>query len=309
LFFLIFFKFFAEFERLESTLVLGDNDDEDVKIDLSEIEEGHESQVSDLDDQETEICGEPEEESSSYDPDPDNILLSSEEASEDKMMRIFSERIDLPTDSSETSSSSFSLSKSKTNKKSDPIAFFTQTIGSQDDGTTDADSSLEFQKNNNSRAGKISRGMTESGDSLEENPEEVGGGATTPQNLMQVSRDSFEKVLMTQSSDSLEKNKIMTDSLEGLPSSVKMSESVDSLGGGTTINLPSTSTMNTSTDSLEGGVALAEGGGGLLSSSSSNNTNADAAAMMWSSSGGSISTLVSSQEDLTLEGGGGGGGN
>lgn len=268
-----------EFEKLESDVLK--EEEELSKKDLSEIEEGHESQVSESD--ETEIFGEQEE--------PDVATL--DDLLDDDNLNSFS-------------SSSGKHKSSTSRNKTDPMMFFSTTVQSPEDSqcseeatgfsrstlhTTDADSSLEFFSRKTT--------MTTSGDSLEREDE---------LNLMQVSRDSLEELKKSGNgsgsgasmTDSLQRSGIMMDSIEmakgennegGSKGTMKMTESTDSLQEGAVGGI-----MATSSDSLEG----AYGGPGLHSSSSNTSTAADAA--VWSSGGGSESTtIMSSQEDLTLE--------
>jgi len=331
-----------EFERLESAVL---EEAEGSKVELSEIEEGPESGVSEAD-EETEVGGGDDSVCDDSSASAAAALLMDSDA---KMMAIFTERVDIRTDSE---SSETGLPPQRTPSSSsrshgvprDPIAFFTTTVSdlrspdtdtsALDDlnmrcssfgGTTDADSSLEYQQQRGGRLAREATGdsarLTSSGDSLDD---PIQPQMTSSGNLMEVSRDSLDlereaagEKITQQMTDSLqgkledvEGGKGMTDSLElasgqTLPSSGGvMSESADSLTGGLRSSLSGTvvggsgsaagGQMLTSTDSLEGGQGMAEAN---LSTSSS--TAADAA--MWSSTGGSISTLVSSQEDLTLE--------
>lgn len=238
--------------------------EEEVKVDLSEIEEGHESQVSESDDQETELYGEPD----SY------------SETDDKMMRIFSERIELPTDSESSSNSNSAAKGSKTRipKKTDPIAFFTTTLEPRspdetetdtntsqfDDyrldprselvgGTTDADSSLEYQHQFSKQ--HLSRGdtkMTSSGDSLEE--PFSSRDLHTPQNPMEVSRDSLEleKEQNGSSSDHDHKMTTSSDSLQDTQGPAQMSMSqIQMTDSFTNVMQTSSKSNNAMTDSLE----------------------------------------------------------
>ncbi|CAG7718334.1 unnamed protein product [Allacma fusca] len=202
-----------EFERLESALLLEYQDKREEPA-LSEIEEGHESQVSEESD-ETEMCGEPDP----YDADEDN---------DDKMMKIFSEKFEIVEDSPEITEVPeyaeegvdpmiyFSTTvmeprspEANTNTDTSQWDDFTQPKSSEIVGTTSADSSLEFRMPDRytarypaaslsleldsssaahpspgSHKGRYSDGlckMTSSGDSLED-----------PQIVMEVSRDSLD---------------------------------------------------------------------------------------------------------------------
>ncbi|XP_035714744.1 ankyrin-3 isoform X3 [Folsomia candida] len=312
-----------EFERLESAVL-----DEEVKVDLSEIEEGHESQVSESDDQETELY----EQDSYCDNDPD---LMSE--ADDKMMKIFSERIDIPTDS-ESSNSNSNKSSSRIPRKSDPIAFFTTTLDprspsieetdtntSQFDeyhldprselvgGSTDADSSLEFQHQFTKQ--RISRGMTSSGDSLDEPVSAStsrGGGrdddAHTPQNLMEISRDSLDLEKESSSKRSSDSpppaDHKMVTSTDSLQLQAQMSSSFSShpaapMTDSFTNNVMQTSSRsNVMTDSLEmeGGVKMSESvdslnGGNLTSTATERSLSTVAAAATMATSTTSTDSL------------------
>ncbi|CAL8106629.1 unnamed protein product [Orchesella dallaii] len=313
-----------EFERLECAVF----EEEVVRKDepaLSEIEEGHESQVSEISEA-TEICGDGEHDSGELEFDDKMKNLSSQqyETAEDasQMTDIQDLALDLDPMMSFFSTTVMEPQTPDTTETSQLDDF---QLRSEMVGTTDADSSLEFRA-----PGKFTSDntkMTSSGDSLDDQ--------SGSKNLMEVSRDSldFEQDKreptdipeMVGSADSLTgarratqlpfdelsfetdqlrtraKEAGMSDSLEMQPGQAfpaTMTESADSLNDGRSTSERSAAgaaggLMMTSSDSLEGQAIDP-------SASSTTSTGGDAA--MWSSiGGGSASTLVSSQEDLTLE--------
>jgi hypothetical protein len=328
-------------------------EEEGAKVELSEIEEGHESGISEAD-EETEVGGE----DSTYEENPasSSLLLDSDA----KMMAIFTERIELRTDSESSETGPILHPHSKSKGPRDPISFFTTTVsdlrspdtdtsGLEDfvalrssdaavgggSGTTDADSSIEFQRG--SDRGKFVREgttdsarMTSSGDSLDEQQHGSSGILGSEGNIMQVSKDSLDLeetgIMAQQMTDSLQGRLegasgggVMVDSLElssgqqlpGASSSSTyasgskvMSESVDSLTGRSvteeTTAMAAGSGSGSGRDMLTSTDSL-EGGQGIAEGTLSTSSSTAADAAMWSSTGGSISTLVSSQEDLTLE--------
>lgn len=309
-----------EFERLECA-VLADTE-EVVRRDeptLSEIEEGHESQVSEISEA-TELC----EEQGSGELEDDilkNLSSQPYETAEDASQMTDIQELALDVDPMMTffSTTVMELQTPDTTETSQ-IDDFQQR--SELVVTTDADSSLEFRA-----PGKYTTDakMTSSGDSLDDH---------TGKNLMEVSRDSldFENDKkeavdipeMVGSADSLSGTRRtapepldqtydfdiksratrepgMSDSLELQPGQTfpSMTESADSLNDGRSTEERSSvagaigGSMITSSDSLEGQV---------IDPSASSTTSTAGDAAMWSSiGGGSASTLVSSQEDLTLE--------
>lgn len=308
-----------EFERLECAVF-----DEDVvrKDDptLSEIEEGHESQVSEMSEA-TEIIG--EQDSGELDDDKlKNLSSQPYETAEDASQMTDIQDLALDIDPMMTffSTTVMELQTPDTTETSQIEDF---QLRSEVVTTTDADSSLEYKA-----VGKTSADakMTSSGDSLDDH---------TGKNLMEVSRDSLDFENERRESTDIPEMICSTDSLTGASArrtaqdppeeqlldletratlkETGMSDSLELQQGQT---FPST--MTESADSLNEGrsgderLSSAGAVGGVMVNSSdslegqtidrSSTTSTGGDAAMWSSiGGGSASTLVSSQEDLTLE--------
>lgn len=309
-----------EFERLECAVLA----EEVVRRDeptLSEIEEGHESQVSEISEA-TEMYGDNDSGELNEDKQKNLSSLPYETAEDASVASQMTDIQDLALDVDPMMSFfSTTVMDQQTPDTTETSQLDDFQLRSEQIATTDADSSLEYRAPG--RFTSADTKMTSSGDSLDDQ---------TGQNIMEVSRDSLDFdndrkeatdiPEMVGSADSLtgsgkratppelqdpsklaSKEAGMSDSLElqaGQAFPQTMTESADSLNEGKSGADERSSLagavggiMEASSDSLEGQA---------IDPSASSNTSTTGDAAMWSSlGGGSASTLVSSQEDLTLE--------